>query len=83
MSGALTKMNENLSTDDTDSHRFFFSLRSLRLCGSLFSQEFPMGLRRTKMNENNATIFILIRVLSYPCFHYQWLFSQECCYVEE
>ncbi|MBK9051003.1 MAG: hypothetical protein IPL78_08830 [Chloroflexi bacterium] len=37
-----------------------------------------MGLRRTKMNENNATIFILIRVLSYPCFHYPWLFSQEC-----
>jgi hypothetical protein len=37
MSGALTKMNENLSTDDTDLHRFFFSLRSLRLCGSLFS----------------------------------------------
>jgi hypothetical protein len=39
MSGALTEWNENLSTDDTDSHRFFFSLRSLRLCGSLFSQE--------------------------------------------
>jgi hypothetical protein len=38
MSGALTKMYENLSTDDTDSHRFFFSLRPLRLCGSLFSQ---------------------------------------------
>jgi hypothetical protein len=37
MSGALTKMNENLSTDDTDLRRFFFSLRSLRLCGSLFS----------------------------------------------
>jgi hypothetical protein len=37
ISGALTKMDENLSTDDTDSHRFFFSLRSLRLCGSLFS----------------------------------------------
>ncbi len=29
----------------------------------LFSQEFPMGLRRTKMDENNATIFH-----SYPCF---------------
>jgi len=25
MSGALTKMNENLSTDFTDLHRFFFS----------------------------------------------------------
>jgi hypothetical protein len=37
MNGTLTKMNENLSADDTDSHRFFFSLRSLRLCGSLFS----------------------------------------------
>jgi hypothetical protein len=37
MSGALTKMNEILSTDDTDSHRFFFSLRFLRLCGLLFS----------------------------------------------
>ncbi len=36
-----------------------------------------MGLRRTKMNENNATIFIPIRVFSYPCFHYPWLFSQE------
>ncbi len=34
-----------------------------------------MGLRRTKMNENNATIFILIRVSSYPCSHYPWLFS--------
>jgi hypothetical protein len=32
-----TKMDENLTTDFTDSHRFFFSLRSLRLCGSLFS----------------------------------------------
>ena len=31
----------------------------------------------TKMNENNATIFIPIRVSSYPCFHYPWLFSQE------
>ncbi len=31
-----------------------------------------MGLRRTKRNENNATIFH-----SYPCFHHQWLFSQE------
>jgi len=31
-----TKRNENLSTDDTDSHRLL-SLRSLRLCGSLFS----------------------------------------------
>ncbi len=29
----------------------------------LFSQEFPMGLRRTKMDENNVTIFH-----SYPCF---------------
>ncbi len=37
LSGALTKKNENLSTDFTDLHRFFFSLRSLRLCGSLFS----------------------------------------------
>ena len=35
---ALTKRYENLTTDFTDSHRFF-SLRSLRLCGSLFSQE--------------------------------------------
>ncbi len=35
--GVVPKMNENLSTDDTDSHRFFFSLRSLRLCGLLFS----------------------------------------------
>ena len=26
-----------LTTDFTDLHRFFFSLRSLRLCGSLFS----------------------------------------------
>ncbi len=34
-----------------------------------------MGLRRTKMNENNATIFIPIRVSFYPCFLYQWLFS--------
>ena len=34
-----------------------------------------MGLRRTKMDENNATVFILIRVLPYPCSHYQWLFS--------
>ncbi len=34
-----------------------------------------MGLRHTKMNENNATIFIIIRVSSYPCFHYQWLLS--------
>ncbi|MEI2612798.1 MAG: hypothetical protein V9G20_29495 [Candidatus Promineifilaceae bacterium] len=39
--------------------------------------KFPMGLRRTKMNENDATIFIPIRVSSYPCFHHQWLFSQE------
>jgi len=39
MSGALTMMNENLSTDDIDSHRFFFSLRTLRLCGSLFVGE--------------------------------------------
>ena len=31
----------------------------------------------TKMNENNTTIFIPIRVSSYPCFLYQWLFSQE------
>ncbi|MEI2611915.1 MAG: hypothetical protein V9G20_25035 [Candidatus Promineifilaceae bacterium] len=31
----------------------------------------------TKMNENNATIFIPIRVSSHPCFHYPWLFSQE------
>ncbi len=30
---------------------------------------------RTKRNENNATIFIPIRVLSYPCSHYPWLFS--------
>ena len=37
MSESLTKWDENLSTDDTDWHRFFFSLRSLRLCGSLFS----------------------------------------------
>ncbi len=44
---------------------------------NLFSQEFPMGQRRTKRNENNATIFIPIRVLSYPCFHHPWLFSQE------
>ncbi len=29
-----------------------------------------MGLRRTKMEENNATIFH-----SYSCFHYPWLFS--------
>ncbi len=36
-----------------------------------------MGLRRTKMNENNATIFIPIRVSSYPCFLHPWLFSQE------
>ncbi|MEI2607016.1 MAG: hypothetical protein V9G20_00135 [Candidatus Promineifilaceae bacterium] len=36
-----------------------------------------MGLRRTKMDENDATIFIPIRVSSYPCFHHQWLFSQE------
>lgn len=34
-----TKRNENLSTDDTGWHRFFFSLRSLGLCDSLFSQE--------------------------------------------
>ncbi len=34
MSGVLTQMNENLSTDFTD---FSFSLRSLRLCGSSFS----------------------------------------------
>ena len=36
-----------------------------------------MGPRRTKMDENNATIFILIRVSSYPCFLHPWLFSQE------
>jgi hypothetical protein len=36
-----------------------------------------MGLRRTKMNENDATIFIPIRVSSYPCFFHPWLFSQE------
>ncbi len=36
-----------------------------------------MNTSRTKMDENNATIFIPIRVHSYPCFHYQWLFSQE------
>ncbi len=34
-----------------------------------------MGQRRTKRNENNATIFIFIRVSSYPCSHYPWLFS--------
>ena len=34
-----------------------------------------MGLRRTKMDENDATIFIPIRVSSYPCFQYLWLFS--------
>ncbi len=28
----------------------------------------------TKMNENDATIFIPIRVSSYPCFQYPWLF---------
>jgi hypothetical protein len=37
-----------LTTDFTDLHGFFFSLRSLRLCGSLFLQEFPMSLRHTK-----------------------------------
>ncbi len=36
-----------------------------------------MGLRCTKMNENDATIFIPIRVSSYPCSLYPWLFSQE------
>ncbi len=30
----------------------------------------------TQLDENNATIFILIRVSFYPCFHYPWLFSQ-------
>ncbi len=34
-----------------------------------------MSLQHTKMNENNATIFILIHVHSYPCSHYPWLFS--------
>ncbi len=34
-----------------------------------------MGLRRTKMDENDAIIFIPIRVSSYPCFLNQWLFS--------
>ncbi len=36
-----------------------------------------MNTSRTKMNENNATIFIPIRVSSYPCFLHPWLFSQE------
>ena len=36
-----------------------------------------MGLRRTKMDENDTIIFIPIRVSSYPCFLNQWLFSQE------
>ncbi len=40
----------------------------------LFSQEFPMDGTHTKMNENDATIFIPIRVSSYPCFQYPWLF---------
>ncbi|MEI2608775.1 MAG: hypothetical protein V9G20_09110 [Candidatus Promineifilaceae bacterium] len=31
----------------------------------------------TKLDENNATIFIPIRVSSYPCSHYPWLFSQK------
>ncbi len=31
MSGVLTKMNENLSTDFTDLHRFFFSAFSASL----------------------------------------------------
>ena len=42
MSGVLIKRNENLTTDFTESHRFF-SLRSLCLCGSLFSQELKIG----------------------------------------
>ncbi len=36
-----------------------------------------MDLRHTKMDENDATIFIPIRVSSYPCFLHLWLFSQE------
>ncbi|MEI2610274.1 MAG: hypothetical protein V9G20_16745 [Candidatus Promineifilaceae bacterium] len=36
-----------------------------------------MGTSRTKLDENNATIFIPIRVSSYPCSRHPWLFSQE------
>jgi hypothetical protein len=34
-----------------------------------------MSTSRTKLDENNAAIFIPIRVSSYPCFLHQWLFS--------
>ncbi|MEI2613100.1 MAG: hypothetical protein V9G20_31055 [Candidatus Promineifilaceae bacterium] len=36
-----------------------------------------MNGTRTKRNENNATIFIPIRVSSYPCSRHPCLFSQE------
>jgi hypothetical protein len=36
-----------------------------------------MGLRRTKLDENVAIIFIPIRVSSYPCYLHPWLFSQD------
>ncbi len=32
-----------------------------------------MNTPRTKLNENNAPIFIPIHVSSYLCFHYPWL----------
>ena len=54
MSGTLAKMNENfirrLSPICAD---FFFSLRSLRLCGSLFSQEFPVSDPLIRCDENS------------------------------
>ncbi len=34
-----------------------------------------MSTSLTQLDENNATIFILIRVLSYPCFLHLWLIS--------
>ncbi len=55
------------------SYRCFFTAVSSQPW--LFSEEFPMDGTHTKMNENNATIFIPIRVFSYPCLPYPWLFS--------
>ena len=51
-------------------------LLATRKHANLFSQAFPMDGTHTQLDENNATIFILIRVSFYPCFHYPWLFSQ-------
>jgi hypothetical protein len=51
----FTRMNENYPQILGINADFFFSLRSLRLCGSLFSKEFPMSGALTKMNENLST----------------------------